>query len=106
MDKSFVLEELIEVEYKGDPNLILGELQFAFVAFLMGQSYESFEAWKNLISILCQCDDALNKYPDLFINFTKVFLVQLMDVPEDFFIDEISGGGKNFIREMLKVSYF
>jgi A1 cistron-splicing factor AAR2 len=105
MDKSLVLEELIEKEYNGDPNMILGELQFTFVAFLMGQSFESFEAWKNLISVLCQCDDALNKYSELFINFTNVFLGQLIDVPEDFFIDEISGGGKNFVREMLK-AYF
>ena len=104
IDKSFVLDEMIDKEYNGDPNMMLGELQFAFVTFLIGQSFESFEAWKNLVSILCQCDEALTKHAILFVNFTKVFQAQLMDVPDDFFIDEISGG-KNFIREMLKVSF-
>ena len=28
---------------------VLAELQFAFLAFLVGQSYDSFEQWKQLV---------------------------------------------------------
>ncbi|QQP35131.1 C20orf4 -like protein, partial [Caligus rogercresseyi] len=47
-------------------NEVLAEVQFAFICFLVGQHYDSFEQWKNLLIMLCSCDDALTKYPDLF----------------------------------------
>jgi hypothetical protein len=34
-----------------DALALLGELQFAFLAFLMGESYEGFEQWK--VNTLC-----------------------------------------------------
>jgi A1 cistron-splicing factor AAR2 len=102
LDKSAIFLELVQTEYENDMSLVLGELQFAFVAFLMGQSYESFEQWKNLITILCQCDSAMQQYPQFFDEFITVFYHQLKEVPEDFFVDIIAGN--NFIVQILKVS--
>merc|ERR1712142_236139 len=48
---------------------VLAEVQFAFLAFLVGMNYDSFEQWKKLIVMMCTCDSALVNYPDLFIKF-------------------------------------
>nr|POF00543.1 flavonoid 3'-monooxygenase [Quercus suber] len=39
-------------------NVLLGELQFAFTAFLMGQSLEGFIQWKALVNLLFACTEA------------------------------------------------
>ena len=40
LDKSLLLEQLLQQHYHRDSCRLLGELQFAFLAFLMGQSLE------------------------------------------------------------------
>ena len=40
LDKSMLLEQLLQKHYRRDSCQLLGELQFAFLAFLMGQSLE------------------------------------------------------------------
>jgi A1 cistron-splicing factor AAR2 len=42
-DKSGILESLLAKEYKGNSMLLLGELQYSFVKFLLGEHYDSFE---------------------------------------------------------------
>ncbi len=64
----------IELSISTDPNGVLGELQFAFICFLMGQSFDGFEQWKQLIAVLCSCEEAMQKYPDLFYNFLGIYL--------------------------------
>jgi len=102
MDKSSILYELIK-RYDEGPNGLLGELQFAFVCFLMGESYDGFEQWKQLVAIFCSCDEAMHRYSDLFYNFIEVFHFQLQQVPQDFFVDIISKN--NFLFEALKGFY-
>ena len=45
----------------------LAEVQFSFVCFLVGQHYDSFEQWKQLLKLFCQSDEALSIYPDLYL---------------------------------------
>ncbi|KAI9030446.1 A1 cistron-splicing factor [Hyaloraphidium curvatum] len=101
LDKSWLLEQLIRTEYEGDYRLLLAELQLSFLVFLIGQVFDGLEQWKKLIGLLCQCDEALARYgATLFAEFAGVLLNQLEDVPEDFFIDALSGD--NFLGHMLK----
>jgi hypothetical protein len=39
-------------------SLVCGELQFAFLSFLVAQSYTAFLQWKHLVDVLCRCEDA------------------------------------------------
>ena len=61
---------------------ILGELQYCFITFLLGENLEAFEQWKSLVSILCSCpsgmqqDSTLSK--DLFYPFIPVIYEQLL----------------------------
>ncbi|KAJ8442453.1 LOW QUALITY PROTEIN: hypothetical protein Cgig2_022336 [Carnegiea gigantea] len=58
LDKTHILETILKKEYDDVEDRLLGELQFAFVAFLMGQSLEGFLQWKSFVSLLLQCVEA------------------------------------------------
>lgn len=57
-DKSFILYNLLSQDFP-NPEDLLGELQFAFIAFVFGDSLESFEQWKRILILICNCEDAL-----------------------------------------------
>ncbi|KAI9100253.1 hypothetical protein K1719_024471 [Acacia pycnantha] len=78
LDKTQLLETLLEKDYGGSEDLLLGELQFAFVAFLMGQSLEAFLQWKSLVSLFLGCTEApFHTRSHLFTKFIKVIYYQL-----------------------------
>ncbi|KAK2430793.1 AAR2 protein family [Trifolium repens] len=77
-DKTQLLETLLAKNYGGSEDLLLGELQFAFIAFLMGQSLEAFLQWKSLLSLLFGCTEApFHTRTRLFTKFIKVIYYQL-----------------------------
>lgn len=49
-----------------DEKLFLGELQFAFICFLIGESLEALEQWKKMVTLVCSCEDALLTHPKFF----------------------------------------
>ncbi|KAK4410133.1 protein AAR2 [Sesamum angolense] len=78
IDKTQLLETILMKEYGGDEDALLAELQFAFIAFMMGQSLEGFLQWKLLVSLLFGCTEApLNTRSRLFTKFIKVIYHQL-----------------------------
>lgn len=65
-------------DYGGEEDLLLAELQFAFIAFLMGQSLEAFLQWKDLINLLLGCAEApIRTRSQLFTKFIKILYYQL-----------------------------
>jgi len=86
----------------GSKNEILGELQFSFLSFLIGQAYESFEHWKNLIRIICNSSEAIKsaEFSQFYCSFISLFEQQTKEIPTDFFEDIISGN--NFLVGTLK----
>lgn len=78
LDKTQLLESVLLEDYGGSEDMLLGELQFAFVAFLMGQSLEAFLQWKSLVSLLFGCTEApFRTRSQLFVKFIKVIYYQL-----------------------------
>ncbi|KAJ8622893.1 hypothetical protein MRB53_031422 [Persea americana] len=78
LDKSQLLEAILMKDYGGEEDLLLGELQFSFIAFLMGQSLEAFLQWKAIVSLLFSCTDApFHTRSHLFAKFMKVIYYQL-----------------------------
>ncbi|CAD7946893.1 unnamed protein product [Amoebophrya sp. A120] len=65
---------------------LLGELELAFVAFLLGQNYDAFEQWKKLLNLFCSCTELIAKQPVLYLEFLRTLYAQLQQAPEDFFI--------------------
>ncbi|KAK9904581.1 hypothetical protein M0R45_000546 [Rubus argutus] len=73
LDKTQLLESVLLEDYGGSEDMLLGELQFAFVAFLMGQSLEAFLQWKSLVSLLFGCTEApFHTRSQLFVKFIKM----------------------------------
>ena len=104
MDHSYVLENLLKSDaYRGNNLAILGEIQFAFVCFLIGQVYDAFEQWKQLVHLLCHCDDALANHSALYDQFITTLHFQVKEIPEDFFVDIISCN--NFLTSTLQVFF-
>jgi len=99
-DKSESLEILIT--HCGSKTEVLGELQFAFVTFLMGQSYESFEHWKQILCILCRAQKSIesDQFQEFYLSFIVTLQNQISLIPEDFFSDII--GENNFLVPILK----
>ncbi len=79
---------------------MLAEIQYSFINFLVGQSYSSFEHWKILVQLICQCDDAIIKYPKLYTEFVSDLYFQICEVPEDFFVDIVTCN--NFLFSCLQ----
>ncbi|CAA0830040.1 AAR2 protein family [Striga hermonthica] len=78
LDKTQLLERILVKEYGGDEDALLAELQFAFIAFLMGQSLEAFFQWKDLVTLFFGCTEApLHTRSRLFTKYIKVIYYQL-----------------------------
>ncbi|CAI2365948.1 unnamed protein product [Moneuplotes crassus] len=125
-DKSVILNEL-EQKYKKEYNnseegfykSFLGELQFAFILFYLGQNYEGFEQWKKIICLVCHCDEAISTNKEFFTDLIPVIYEQLDQLPNDFFDFQNQGGAylepnsrkkgselkNNFIIESLNSFY-
>jgi A1 cistron-splicing factor AAR2 len=78
---------------------LLGEMQFAFVAFLVGQDYEGFDAWKRCVVLLTSCVEAIATHHALYERWIAVLAMQLNAMPRDFFVDNLSG--ENFLHPSL-----
>jgi len=70
-DKTTIFEELLEREYKGDLNHFFGELQYAFLLFILAENVEGFEQWKKMVILVCLSDELVRKKPDVHIQFIR-----------------------------------
>ncbi|MCI4387104.1 hypothetical protein PGIGA_G00070310 [Pangasianodon gigas] len=100
MDLSYALNLLLENHHKEQPLNVLGELQFAFVCFLIGNVYEAFEHWKQLLLLLCRSEEAMRERSDLYLGLISVLYHQLGEIPPDFFVDIVSQN--NFLTSTLQ----
>ncbi|XP_013415495.2 protein AAR2 homolog [Lingula anatina] len=103
MDSSHVLKVILDTHYSDNPMGLLGELQFAFICFLIGQNYDGFEQWKKLVHVLCTSDEALALHPNLFGGLIRVLYFQVGEIPEDFFVDIVSSN--NFLTATLQIFF-
>ncbi|KAI8424503.1 hypothetical protein MSG28_002966 [Choristoneura fumiferana] len=105
LDQSYSLELMIAQH--DEPLHIIGELQLAYLCFLIGHSLECFEHWKSLVILLCSCDDAIHKYRSVFFHFIRTIEIQIEEMPEDFLADIVMN--KNLVykklREFFKTAY-
>lgn len=91
---TFIANQISKFE-NWQPINIIGELQFAFVCFLIGHVYDALEQWKYLINLLSNSENLMKKYPELFFHFVQVLYFELKEMPEDFFSDIITSN--NFL---------
>ncbi|GFS07362.1 protein AAR2 homolog [Elysia marginata] len=98
MDSSYALDVLLE-RFNKDFDKLLGEIQFAFLCFLIGQDFDSFEQWKKLVHLVCTSGEALKLYSEAYLSFISVLHFQIKEVPSDFFVDIVTSD--NFLTSTL-----
>ena len=99
IDKTKSLEMLIEKEYNNNFDDFLGEFQYSFITFLLGESYEGLIQFKDIFCLITSCEDGFLKYEKFFCNFVEVIYNQFRNFPNDLFYDEIIGN--NFMKRYL-----
>uniref|UniRef100_A0A0K0EPH7 Protein AAR2 homolog n=1 Tax=Strongyloides stercoralis TaxID=6248 RepID=A0A0K0EPH7_STRER len=103
IDNSMLLEKLLENYGKNSIEKLLGEFQYSFVVFLIGQVYEGFEQWKRFLHLLCSVKSSLNKQLSLYEKFFMILYYQITTCPDDFFNSVIEQN--NFIRWTLRLLF-
>ncbi|KAF4674594.1 a1-alpha2 repression [Perkinsus chesapeaki] len=95
MDRSEVLKEILEGLSR--PEDILGELQAAFLVFMLGQSFEAFEQWKALLGLLAESEAAMDDdgTVDLFNSLYRVLFNELQQMPDDMLL--LDDGTSSFV---------
>jgi A1 cistron-splicing factor AAR2 len=67
---------------------VVGELQTAFILFLLGMNYDAFVQWRQLIEMLLGCSEAgIRQHKDLFTAVASALSFQVKQMPEDFLFD-------------------
>lgn len=70
-DKSIILKETLSKEYENNYKFLFGEFQAAFINFLMGESLDSFNQWKDLFILITSCDELMSQNSEIFIDFIR-----------------------------------
>ena len=101
MDSSYILCQLLQTYHQ--PFDILGELQYAFVCFILGQVFDAFESWKRLVRVLCSCESTIQDHIELFKSLIGVLYHQINEIPQDFFVDIVTSN--NFLVTTLTILF-
>lgn len=102
------LLRIMEKHHQGNPLCLLGEFQFSFVAFLLGQSILSFFHWRDIVTLVLNCDPiTMDEKHRLFLEeFLRALHWQL-----HLALEEGSGADTNglfeggFMEELLEGSF-
>ena len=99
LDKSSLLENIL-LKYKL-PEEFLGEFQYTFILFLIGEVYEALKQWKDIFILISSSEILLNKknFSKFFCDFTEIIYNQLRLFPDDLMHDVILEN--NFLKRYL-----
>ena len=99
LDKSVLLEKII-LKFKS-PNEFLGEFQYTFILFLIGEVYEALKQWKDIFILITSSENLINKknLEKFFCDFIEIIYNQLRLFPDDLMHDVILEN--NFLKRYL-----
>lgn len=63
---------------------LLEELQFTFVLYLCGLSIDSLAHWRNILSLLCNSEQSVEKDKRFYKSFVNVIKHQVTEIPIEF----------------------
>ena len=97
LDKSKLLEKVL-LNFK-KPEEFLGEFQYSFILFLIGEVYEALKQWKDMFILITSSEELIQKYDKFFSNFIEIIYNQLRLFPDDLMQDVILEN--NFLKRYL-----
>lgn len=97
LDSTYTLDTILaSPSYGNVENNLLGELQFVFIAFILGHVFDAFEYWRDMLRIICSARLALSTRPDLYLSFIRVVHFQLKQTNEAIFADIVENENQVF----------
>ncbi|CAF0772006.1 unnamed protein product [Adineta ricciae] len=93
LDRTDELERICLERFDSDIHGLLCELQMSFIVFFLGHLYDGFEQWKSLFRLICSCQKAFRRWPNVYIDFLQTIYFQLKYFSADsatgehFFVD-------------------
>ncbi|KAJ2869984.1 hypothetical protein FB639_004698 [Coemansia asiatica] len=102
-DKSWLLKTLLSTQWQDNTQLLLGEIQLAFVIIFAGQNFSGLEHWKFLLHLTLYCREALEDcqlVESLFLPLLDVICFQLLECPGEFAASVLEQD--NFIAAVLE----
>jgi len=103
MDRSPAIIHIVKNRYKDDELCLLGEMQIAFILFMVGENIEGFEQWKKIFYVICNSENYLELHKNFCLESIRCIFNMLKQFPHDFFYDALSK--ENFIEKSLNVFY-
>jgi len=100
MDRSTILYGILERHFKTNELSLLGEMQYAFICLLVGQSVQGLNHWKDIVDLLSNCCEAVQQKQSFYEQFVQSLLSQFQELPADFFRDELTN--ENFLNQSLQ----
>lgn len=102
-DRSGIFNELLVREFEDDDDMFLGELQFSFVVFLLGENYDGFEQWKQMVFLFTNSKKLMLERFDLYRKGVIVLFNQIRQFPVDFFFEDLTKN--NFLVKSFRDFY-
>jgi len=51
--------------------MFYGEMQLAFITFILGESVEGSEQWKKMVILMAFADELTVQHPEIFLEFIR-----------------------------------
>lgn len=99
MDKSSLLQHLLQHHYHNSHHYLLGEMQLSFLLFIFLYSYPALKQWKAMVYLISSSEQYLHEHQDFTSTFMKTLYSQLNFTPTEFFENELSTN--NFLRPIF-----
>lgn len=99
MDKSSLLQHLLQHHYHNSHHYLLGEMQLSFLLFIFLYSYPALKQWKAIVYLISSSEQYLHEHQDFTSTFMKTLYSQLNFTPTEFFENELSTN--NFLRPIF-----
>uniref|UniRef100_A0A6T6VUI1 AAR2 C-terminal domain-containing protein n=1 Tax=Amorphochlora amoebiformis TaxID=1561963 RepID=A0A6T6VUI1_9EUKA len=84
MDSSYLFEILFKRHYKNNAGLLLGEIQYAYISSVVGGCVTGLHQWKQLLTLLCNCEKSLERRIELFSELNRILVLQIRFAPKDY----------------------
>lgn len=81
---------------------LLEEVQFSFVVYMCCLSIESLAHWRQIVCLLCNSEQAVEKYPSFYRMFINVIKNQIAEIPIEFIEQGTSNTIYMDIRALLR----
>lgn len=81
---------------------LLEELQFSFIIYLCALSVDSLAHWRQIVSLLCNSETAVEKHKLFYKQFVNIIKYQLPEIPIEFIEQNASNTIYIDIKNLLK----